>query len=204
MTTLPMQPCECHLRNSFLLIIFWLLGVVALGASGLLAQDDGLSQLLLPTMIALPFAVFGIAWQTSEPFREQVLAIDIGVLVILHSWRMIGAGFLLLYAYDVLPGLFAWLAGLGDMLAAVGAVLIGTTLLKGGKVSRVTLLGWNSFGLLDFAIAVVIGTLLRSTWLGGTVNTDAMAQLPLSLIPTIIVPLYGITHLIIYLQLRNK
>jgi len=204
MTTLSMQPCECRLRNGSLLIIAWLLGVVGLGASGLLAQGDGLLHLLMPALIVLPVAVFGMAWQTSESFREWVLAIDTGVLVILHSWRMVGTGFLFLYAYDVLPGLFAWLAGLGDMLAAFGAVLIGTALLQGRDVSRATLLGWNSFGLLDFVAAVSVGTLLRSDYLGGAVNTDAMARLPLSLVPTVIVPLYVITHVMIYLQLRNK
>ena len=58
--------------------------------------------------------------------------------------------------------------------------------------------------MLDFIIAVVVGTSLRSIYLGGTVNTDAMAQLPLSLVPTVIVPLYIITHAVIYLQLRQS
>ena len=203
MTTLSMQSCECRLRGMSLLIVAWLIGVVILSASSLLAQGDGLWRLLMPALIVLPVATFVIAWQTSKPFRARVLAIDTGVLVILHSWRMVGMGFLFLYAHGVLPGLFAWLAGIGDMLAAFGAVLIGTALLKGRKVSRATLLGWNSFGLLDFVIAIVIGTSLRSVYLGGAVNTDAMALLPLSLVPTVIVPLYIITHLMIYLQLKN-
>jgi hypothetical protein len=147
--------------------------------------------------------MFGMSWQTSGPFRARVLAVDTGVLVILHSWRMVGMGFLFLYAHGVLPGLFAWLAGLGDMLSAFGAVMIGTALLKGREVSRATLLGWNSFGLLDFVVAVVIGTALRSAYLGGAVNTDVMSLLPLSLVPTVIVPLYVITHFMIYLQLEN-
>lgn len=202
MTTLYLQSCEWRLRNGFLLIIAWLLGVVILSASGLLAHGEGLLRLLMPALIVLPIATFGIAWQTSKPFRERVLAIDTGVLVILHSWRMVGMGFLFLNAHGILPGLFTWLAGVGDMLSAFGAVLIGTALLKGREVSRATLLGWNSFGLLDFGVAVVIGTSLRSIYLGGAVNTDAMALLPLSLVPTVIVPLYVITHLIIYQQLR--
>ena len=203
MTTLSMQSCECRLRGMSLLIVAWLIGVVILSASSLLALGDGLWRLLMPALIVLPVATFVIAWQTSKPFRARVLAIDTGVLVILHSWRMVGMGFLFLYAHGVLPGLFAWLAGIGDMLAAFGAVLIGTALLKGRNVSRATLLGWNSFGLLDFVIAIVIGSSLRSVYLGGAVNTDAMALLPLSLVPTVIVPLYIITHLMIYLQLKN-
>jgi hypothetical protein len=204
MTTLSLQHCECRLRGIFLLVIVWLLGVVLLSASGLLAHGDGLLRLLMSAMILLPIAVFAIAYRGNEAFRTRVLSIDTGILVILHSWRMVGMGFLFLYAHNVLPGLFAWLAGVGDMLAAAGAMVIGTALLKGKMVSRQALWSWNSFGLLDFIIAIVVGTSLRSVYLGGAVNTDAMAQLPLSLVPTVIVPLYVITHIIIYLQLRNS
>jgi hypothetical protein len=196
-------PCEnCRIRGWSQLIILWLVGVTAIGASGLLAFGAGLWRLAMPTLILLPIVTFLLAWAGSARFRETVLAIDTGILVILHSWRMLGAGFLFLYAHDVLPGLFAWLAGLGDMLAAVGAVLIGAALLRGETVSRRTLLRWNTFGLLDFVIAVVIGLALTSNYLGGTINTDPMALLPLSLIPTVAVPLFFITHLMIYQQLR--
>ena len=61
---------------------------------------------------------------------------------------------------------------------------------------------WNSFGLLDFASAVMVGTALRSAWLGGELTTDVMASLPLSLVTTLIVPFYVITHLVIFMQLR--
>jgi hypothetical protein len=170
MTTLSLQHCECRLRGIFLLVIVWLLGVVLLSASGLLAHGDGLLRLLMSAMILLPIAVFAIAYRGNEAFRTRVLSIDTGILVILHSWRMVGMGFLFLYAYNVLPGLFAWLAGVGDMLAAAGAMVIGTALLKGKMVSRQALWSWNTFGLLDFIVAVVVGTSLRSIYLGGTVN----------------------------------
>jgi hypothetical protein len=204
MTTLSMQSCECRLRSGALLVIAWLLGVVLLSASGLLAHGDGWLRLLMPALIALPVAAFAIAWRNSDAFRRRVLALDTGVLVMLHSWRMVGLGFLFLYAHDVLPGLFAGLAGVGDMLAATGAMVIGTLLLKGKTVSRQALWRWNTFGLLDFVIAIVVGTSLRSVYLGGAVNTDAMALLPLSLVPTVVVPLYIITHVMIYLQLRQR
>ena len=117
---------------------------------------------------------------------------------------MLGLGFVFLYAHGVLPGLFAVLAGPGDTLATVGATLIGINLLRGKEASRKTILRWNSFGLLDFLVAVTVGTALRSTWLGSDITTDPMAFLPLSLIPTLVVPFFMITHLIIFLQLREK
>ena len=200
MTTLAMENCECRIHAWSLLLLAWITGTIVLSASGTLREHD----ILVPVMILLPVAVFALSIYRSPAIRATVLSLDTGVLVILHSWRVVGLGFLLLYAHDVLPGLFAWLAGAGDALAAVGGTLLGIRLLRGDTVSGRTLKAWNSFGLLDFVIAVIVGTALRSAGLGGEINTDAMAALPLSLIPTLIVPAYVITHLIIYLQLHHK
>lgn len=200
MTTLAMQSCECRIRTWSILLLVWIVGTIVLAASGALATND----LLMPALITIPIAGFALAWRTNPAFRSYALSLDTGVLVILHSWRMLGLGFLFLYAHDVLPGLFAGLAGLGDALAATGATLIGINLLRGKTVSKRVLQMWNSFGLLDFLIAVSVGTALRSAWLGSEITTDPMAFLPLSLIPTLVVPFYVITHLVIFLQLREK
>lgn len=58
--------------------------------------------------------------------------------------------------------------------------------------------------LPDFVVAVSVVTMLRSSYPGGTVSTDAMATLPLSLIPTCIVPAYLILFLMIFLQSREQ
>ncbi|MDH3870821.1 MAG: hypothetical protein OEU44_01240, partial [Gammaproteobacteria bacterium] len=200
MTTLTMQPCECWLRSGSLLLLVWVVSALGLAASGELATNN----LLMPALIIIPVVGFALAYRSNPTFRSYVLSLDTGLLIILHSWRMLGLGFLFLYAHDVLPGLFAWLAGLGDALAAAGATLIGIKLLRGSEVSKRVLLTWNSFGLMDFLIAISVGTALRSAWLGSEIPTDPMAFLPLSLIPTLIVPFYMITHLIIFLQLRKS
>ena len=200
MTTLAMQSCECRIRSWSLLLLVWIIGTIVLAASGLLATND----MLMPALIFIPVAGFALAWRSNSSFRSYVLSLDTGILVILHSWRMLGLGFLLLYAHGVLPGLFAGLAGLGDAMAATGATLLGIKLLRGKEVSKQALQKWNSFGFLDFLIAITVGTALRSSLLGGEITTDPLAFLPLSLIPTLIVPFYMITHLIIFLQLREK
>ena len=61
----------------------------------------------------------------------------------------------------------------------------------------------NIVDLLDLVIAVTVRLALTSNYLGGAVNTDTMALLPLCLIPTVAVPLFLITHLIIYRQLLS-
>jgi len=200
MTTLTMQSCECRIRIWSLLLLSWVIGTVVLAAIGALATN----KLLMPVLIVIPVAGFAFALRTNPAFRRAVLSLDTGILVILHSWRMLGMGFVFLYAYNILPGLFAVLAGLGDAMTAAGATLIGIKLLRGSEVSKQALLRWNSFGLLDFLIAVTVGTALRSDFLGSGITTDQLAFMPLSLVPTLVVPFYMITHLIIFLQLREK
>jgi len=200
MTTLVMQSCECRIRIWSLLLLVWVIGTIVLAASGLLATND----LLMPVMIFIPVAGFALAWRSSPTFRSTVLSLDTGILVILHSWRMLGLGFLFLYAHDVLPGLFAGLAGLGDAMTAAGATLIGINLLRGKEVTKQAVKRWNNFGFLDFLIAITVGTTLRSNLLGRDITTDPLAFLPLSLIPTLIVPFFMISHLIIFLQLHEQ
>ena len=152
--------------------------------------------------------VFLLAWRNSPDFRATVLAIDTGTLVILHSWRMVGMGFVFLYFYDRLPALFALTAGLGDAMTAMAALFIGIALYQGGAlVSRQRIRLWNSFGLIDFVAAVSLGVLTRSgeaLHTAGQVSSDIMGTFPLALIPGFAVPFYLITHLIIYAQLRRR
>ena len=62
------------------------------------------------------------------------------------------------------------------------------------------------FGLADFAVAITLGVLSRTPIDGlvGPVTSHAMGQLPLVLIPTLIVPAFIILHLIVILQIRAQ
>ena len=67
-------------------------------------------NLLLPPIAVttfVPVTVFLMAYGLSARFREIVLSVDIRTLTMVQLWRVIGFGFLTLYAFGVLPGLFA-------------------------------------------------------------------------------------------------
>ena len=51
----------------------------------------------------------------SAKFRTVVLTSDLSLLTAIQAWRFAGFAFIALYAYGVLPGNFAWPAGLGDI-----------------------------------------------------------------------------------------
>lgn len=168
------------------------------------SADNGGPEWLYPLMIVLPVLVFIAALSSSSRVRHWVLGLDLRILIGIHATRTIGLGFIFLYSFDLLPGLFAFPAGLGDAATALGAAWLAFMLGRGLPVSRGAIVRWNLFGAADFVIAVGIGLVLRSTALGGHITTDPMAVLPLALIPLFAVPLLFITHLIIGYQLRER
>lgn len=186
----------------------WFLTVAAMAFTGLFDAAPGERPWLIVLAILLPISLFGLAYLGIDRFKGWVLALDMRHLILLHSWRMIGMGFVFLYFQDRLPALFALPAGLGDAMAAIGALVLGIAMYeRPAKVSRRRIFAWNTFGLLDFVLAVSLGVLTRSgevLQFSGHVGSEIMGMFPLALIPAFAVPLFVITHLIIYAQLQHR
>src|ERR1700744_1696761 len=101
-----------------ILVPAWLAVVLISAARGAFVAAPGKPPLGLLTGLLAPLTLFLVGYWTSEAFRDFVLSVDLRLVVAIQSWRWAGFGFLTLYAYRVLPGLFAWPAGVGD--AAIG------------------------------------------------------------------------------------
>ena len=133
---------------------------------------------------------------------------DLRVLTVVQSWRIIGGAFIVLYFYDLLPGLFAWPAGLGDI--AIGGAAPFVALALAARPEFMKSRGFKAFhilGILDFVVAVGTG-FLSSGWvesLASEVSTNqTMTLLPLSLIPTFGVPLWIMLHLSALFQAKER
>ena len=177
----------------------WALLVTILALAGVYATPvDRLPVATLASLLT-PLAGFALAMQFPS-IRARVLALEEAPLILLHTWRMLGLGFVFLYVHGQLPALFALPAGLGDALAAIGATMICLRLFRDRPVSVKQRIVWNLFGLLDFVVAVAAGVLTRTRWNGG-VPSWAMGEFPLALIPGFAVPLFAITHLILLTKL---
>jgi hypothetical protein len=188
-------------------LALWLSAAIVLGLNG--AYDAAVGALPTATIgsIGLPLLGFAVLYGTSRSFRDFVLDLDIRPLVLIHTWRMLGVGFVFLYFHDILSGWFALPAGLGDAATAVGALFLGVALYDGGTVvSRKMVFWWNTFGLIDFVIAVSMGVIMRPGMgiIDDTLTSAPMGEFPLALIPGFAVPLFIVTHIIIYLQLTHK
>jgi hypothetical protein len=192
---------------SLLLIgAIWLVAIVAAGAAGVFEAGRGRQPWPILVAIVGPPLLFGIAYRVAPGFRRFVLALDQRILTAVQAWRVLGGSFLLLYGLALLPALFAFPAGLGDVAVGVAAVFVLRAMLNSHPNWRRQVLLLNIGGLLDFVGAIGTGVLTSNSSLGIFVPAAPMASmglLPLSLIPTFLVPLWTIAHIASMLQLRH-
>src|SRR5262245_49305305 len=105
----------------FAALALWLGLIIFLGAKGAFVGSAGSPPLPIFLGVAIPLAVFFAAYFGWSAFRNFILSVDLRFVTAIQAWRWAGLGFLTLYAYHVLPWLFAFPAGLGDMAIGVTA-----------------------------------------------------------------------------------
>ena len=115
---------------------------------------------------------------------------------------MLGVLFLALAAVGRLSGPFPYFAGIGDIVTGLFAIPLALRVARGEAAS---IAAWNAFGALDLFVAVGLGL---TSGQGGPlqllhvgVGSEAMQSLPFSLVPTVLVPFYLITHAVVAAQL---
>jgi hypothetical protein len=150
--------------------------------------------------------VFAAAYLGFASFRAFVLTADLSLMTAIQAWRAGGLSFLAFYANGVLPGLFALLAGLGDIAIGFTAPWVARAVARETAfVTSRRFVIWNLLDILDLVIDVGTGA-LASGLLGvptGGVTTAPMARLPLVLIPAYFVPLFVMLHIAALLQARR-
>lgn len=176
----------------------WFATVLALGGAGEFVNAADAPPIALGLGATLPIAAFLLAYATLPSFRSYALSLDLRLLAAIQGWRWAGLGFLFLNAYGVLPALFAWTAGLGDMAIGATAPWIALALARSSEFAGTRkFVTWNLLGILDLVTALSIGAL------GGT-STARMTQMPLVLIPCFLVPFFVMLHLTALFQARLR
>ena len=188
------------------ILALWFAGALAAVAAGAFGQGPSEAPLPLLAAVAFPVVVFALAYVGSARFREFSLGLDLRFLTALQGWRVIGGVFIVLYFYGMLPGLFAWPAGLGDVAVGLAAPFVVLAMVTGAPGWRRSVVALNVAGLLDFAGAFATGLLTSPTAFGvlaGDIDTSIVMTLPLGLIPAFAVPLFILMHLISLIQLSR-
>lgn len=189
-------------------LIIWFTAITGLALNDVFVTEPGQPAIAILVSFITTLSLFAISYMSLTSFREYILNLDMRFLIMLHSWRTLGFGFVMLHMFDKLPALFAYLAGFGDILTAIVAVFLAYALFRNKEgVSKKWIWRWNTFGLIDFIVAVSVGILTRTDALfapANGVNSDLMTVFPFVIIPGFLVQLLALTHIIIYLQLKQN
>jgi hypothetical protein len=198
-----------HSASVALVLGGWFLLVLGATLSGWFQAGPGQQPLGVLFAVTLPAALFAVAYRSSARFRAFTLGVDLRLITALQSWRVIGGGFLALYSFGLLPALFAYPAAIGDLAVGIAAPFLAGHIVRGTPGWQRRLAWFNVFGLLDFVVAVGTGVLTSRSALGILAGPRAaqfadFGALPLSLVPTFLVPAYIILHAAALLQLAHR
>lgn len=184
-------------RRIGVLVFGWLIVALVVGATGLLGRSP-----LPPPGVALILtaAILLIIW-LSPGAREAVRGIGIAPLVAFHLIRILaGAYFLVLYENGALPGAFAIPAGWGDIAVGLTALLVLKWCIPlRSRRQRAGLLVWNAAGLIDIVGVLANGARLL---LGDPGIGRLFEALPLALLPTFVVPIVLVSHVLLFAWAR--
>jgi hypothetical protein len=177
-------------------IVFWgwLIAAVLVG------QSTFLGQIPVPAVQGILFGLttlLVVAYRWIGPFRTWVNELDLRGIVLLHVTLFVGLYFLLLYRRVELPYAFAVPAGIGDIAVALLALVVAFYPFAEAARRRALYI-WNVFGLID--ILLVVSSAAR-IGLASPRDLSALTHLPLSLLPTFLVPVIIASHLAIFARL---
>lgn len=179
---------------------------VALATGGVLAERIGPAP-VIGVVAAIPLIAVGLIALLSGRARAALLGVSTETIIALNIGRLMGVVFVLLAAAGRMGGPFPYSAGWGDIITGADALLL-TVLMLRGRVSLGAVALWNSFGLLDLVVALALGGITFGTGLGGLLaaapGANEISSLPTVMIPTVLVPMYMILHVVVFAQLRGK
>lgn len=182
------------------------LGVIAWLAIALILSVAGIPQKLTPPAPQIVILILTIALiafsRAYGRLRAWTMSVDLRKIVGFHLLRGVaGAAFLWAAAHATLPREFADVAGYGDIAVAILALLLLALVAPERSSAPLLYVIWNTFGLIDIMLAVVIATRLAMA------DPSSMAQLlktPFSLIPLFLVPIIIASHIWLFERLLRR
>lgn len=182
-------------KKVIVVIVFWFILALLAGALGFTQQMvPPLPQIVLFGLVLILILLFWL----SSGFRIRILTFDIRLLVGVHLTRFVGFYFLYLYSLNRLPYDFAVLGGWGDIIVAALALLLLLFVDISTRRGVLIYFIWNTIGLIDILFVVATATRLA---ISDPQSMNELLILPLSLLPTFLVPIIIFTHIIIFVQL---
>jgi hypothetical protein len=182
---------------SAVVLIGWFGAAIALGWLGVYR---GVAD-RMPTIqygILVPILIGGVLIFRSSTVARVLDAVPQHWLIGVQFYRALGIIFLILYGAGKLPGLFAWPAGLGDVLVGVLAPVVAIAYARGPRENRDLVSAWNIFGIVDLIVAVATGITTSPSpfqLFAFDLPNELISAFPLVLVPTYLVPVSVLLHL---------
>jgi len=184
----------------------WFVLVVILAATRALYYEHGLGAPGLGIAVALPIAVLCIAVACVKSLREGFRRVPLWLLVGVHTVRVLGITFVILYSAGRLPAPFAPVAGWGDIFVGVTALPVAWFAYRRPVNTRPLLWIWNLIGTADLIAAVGLGVISSpgpQRLIFAEPSSAIMTTLPWLLIPGFLVPLLFAVHIGIFIRLAK-
>lgn len=174
----------------------WFAAAILAGQQQVLQRlpSSATPAILLGLTALLLYGYFRIA-----ALRDWVDGLDLRSLALIHVSRFVGIYFLVLYRAGKLPYAFAVPGGIGDIVVAT--LVLPVVFLPVENERRLRFLTiWNVVGFVDIMLVMVTAIRLN---LADPFQLRALRMLPLSLLPTFLVPLIIATHVVIFVRLAR-
>jgi hypothetical protein len=181
-------------------LALWFCFSLWMGAEGRFRGRPQQPPIALGLTFLLPLLSFIFAYRRRGSVWAFCQTLDLRFVVLAHMWRIMAIDFLLCGAEGQLPLGFALPAGIGDIAAALAAVPLAFALNRGASSLGQRFVAWNIFGLFDLVLAVSLGILHSPSPIGILAGSGAttllMSQLPRCMVPTFLVPVFMLLHLL--------
>jgi hypothetical protein len=192
-------------ETKFILLILaaWFCIALVIGLSG--AFESASAQVVALTVWNVTAVILLGCWKV-PPLHRWAMNVRVSWLIALHLTRFVGIYFLILCQRGELSCVFAKPAGIGDIMTAAGVIALLVSNVPGKLTASPTgirrvVMGWNIFGLIDILFVVVSALRIGlNDWQG----MAPLRTLPLSLLPTFLVPLIIASHSLIFVKLSKR
>jgi hypothetical protein len=125
-------------------------------------------------------------------------------IVGVQFYRALGVVFLILFATNKMPGLFALPAGIGDVAVGLLAPVVALAYARDARQNAGRVTTWNILGILDLVVAITTGFITSpSALFSYEPANELIAIFPLVLIAVYLVPLSLLLHLASLAKLRG-
>ena len=181
-----------------LILLIWFFTIVVLGKIGFFAE--AYYWLFVPNIVVGFLVIFEFLRRAynSKILKEITDKIPQHWIIGVQFYRIVGVGFIILWARGILPAVFAFSAGFGDIFIAITSLFVALLYFKNKHYTRKIAIIWNYLGILDLVIALSIGFLgfpRPVQFVPLSPSTEPLSLFPLVIIPLFAVPLAILLHL---------